>query len=124
MTDARPTRTSATANHPTGTRDVWLPARLDLLQAEKEHSRRGDELARRQQALPWVRIDKTYRFDTEAMTSTAGAERCAATDGIKAVSFGAPFAPFSPFVNPPLVVASRNSATVRLWPAFSHFYAC
>ena len=87
----------------------WLPARLDLLQAEKEHSRRGDELARRQQALPWVRIDKTYRFDTEAMTSTAGAERCAATDGIKAVSFGAPFAPFSPFVNPPLVVASRNS---------------
>ena len=88
----------------------WLPARLDLLQAEKEHSRRGDELARRQQALPWVRIDKTYRFDTEAMTSTAGAERCAATDGIKAVSFGAPFAPFSPFVNPPLVVACKNSS--------------
>ena len=53
-------------NHKTGTRDEWLAARLDLLAAEKEHSRQGAELARRWQQLPWVRIDKEYRFDTDA----------------------------------------------------------
>jgi predicted dithiol-disulfide oxidoreductase (DUF899 family) len=51
--------------HRTGTRAEWLSARLELLEAEKEHTRRGDELARRRQALPWVRIDKEYRFETE-----------------------------------------------------------
>ena len=53
------------ATHRTGTREEWLAARLELLAAEKEHSRQGDELARRRQALPWVRIDKAYRFETE-----------------------------------------------------------
>jgi predicted dithiol-disulfide oxidoreductase (DUF899 family) len=53
------------ATHPTGTREEWLAARLALLEAEKEHTRAGDELARRRQALPWVRIDKPYRFDTD-----------------------------------------------------------
>ncbi len=51
--------------HQTGTRDQWLAARLELLDAEKELTRQGDEVARRRQALPWVRIDKEYRFDTE-----------------------------------------------------------
>ncbi len=51
--------------HLTGTREEWLAARLELLQAEKELTRRGDELARRRQELPWVRIDKEYRFDTD-----------------------------------------------------------
>jgi predicted dithiol-disulfide oxidoreductase (DUF899 family) len=51
--------------HITGTRDEWRAARLKLLEAEKEFTRRGDELARRRQDLPWVRIDKTYRFDTD-----------------------------------------------------------
>src|ERR1700682_3044967 len=51
--------------HPTGTRQEWLAARLDLLQAEKEHTRRSDELAQRRQELPWVRIDKEYRFETD-----------------------------------------------------------
>src|SRR5580765_6150779 len=51
--------------HPTATREQWLAARLDLLKAEKEHTRRGDELARRRQELPWVRIDQEYRFDTD-----------------------------------------------------------
>jgi predicted dithiol-disulfide oxidoreductase (DUF899 family) len=51
--------------HRTGTRGEWLAARLELLQAEKEHTRRGDELARRRQELPWVRIDKAYRFETD-----------------------------------------------------------
>ena len=48
-----------------GTRDEWLAARLQLLDAEKAHTRRSDELARQRQELPWVRIDKEYRFDTE-----------------------------------------------------------
>src|SRR6476469_4119379 len=52
--------------HSTATRDEWLAARLDLLKAEKELTRRGDEVARQRQALPWVRIDKAYRFDSEA----------------------------------------------------------
>ena len=57
--------TTITATHPTATREEWLKARLDLLKAEKELTRRGDELAKRRQALPWVRIDKDYRFDTD-----------------------------------------------------------
>src|SRR5258708_8159265 len=51
--------------HMTGTRKEWLIARLDLLEAEKELTRRSDELARRRQELPWVRIDKEYRFETD-----------------------------------------------------------
>jgi predicted dithiol-disulfide oxidoreductase (DUF899 family) len=50
----------------TATREEWLAARLDLLDAEKEHTRRGDELARRRRELPWVRVEKDYRFETEA----------------------------------------------------------
>jgi predicted dithiol-disulfide oxidoreductase (DUF899 family) len=53
------------ATHMTGTRDEWLAARLELLEAEKEFTRRSDELAQRRQQLPWVRVDKAYRFDTE-----------------------------------------------------------
>ena len=49
----------------TGTREEWLAARLALLEAEKELTRRGDELARRRQELPWVRIEKEYRFETD-----------------------------------------------------------
>ena len=49
----------------TGTREEWLAARRELLAAEKEHTRRGDELARLRQELPWVRIDKDYTFDTD-----------------------------------------------------------
>jgi predicted dithiol-disulfide oxidoreductase (DUF899 family) len=52
--------------HKTGTRKEWLAARLDLLEAEKEHTRRSDELVRRRQELPWVRVDKEYRFETDA----------------------------------------------------------
>src|SRR5215217_5206726 len=51
--------------HRTGTRQEWLAARLELLEAEKELTRRSDELARRRQELPWVRIDKAYRFETD-----------------------------------------------------------
>ena len=50
----------------TGTREEWLAARLELLEAEKELTRRGDELARRRQALPWVPVTKDYRFETDA----------------------------------------------------------
>jgi predicted dithiol-disulfide oxidoreductase (DUF899 family) len=53
------------ATHNTGTREEWLKARLELLEAEKAHTRQADELTRRRQELPWVRIDKEYRFDTE-----------------------------------------------------------
>jgi predicted dithiol-disulfide oxidoreductase (DUF899 family) len=51
--------------HKTGTREEWLAARLKLLKAEKELTRRSDEVARQRQELPWVRIDKVYRFDTD-----------------------------------------------------------
>ena len=51
--------------HKTGTPEEWLAARLELLEAEKELTRRSDELARRRQQLPWVRIDRDYRFDTD-----------------------------------------------------------
>jgi predicted dithiol-disulfide oxidoreductase (DUF899 family) len=51
--------------HRTGTHQEWLAARLTLLEAEKEHTRRGDELARLRRELPWVRVEKDYRFDTD-----------------------------------------------------------
>ena len=46
-------------------REEWLAARLGLVKEEKELTRRSDELARRRQELPWVRVDKAYRFETE-----------------------------------------------------------
>jgi predicted dithiol-disulfide oxidoreductase (DUF899 family) len=48
-----------------GTREEWLAARRELLAAEKEHTRRGDELARQRRELPWVAVAKEYAFDTE-----------------------------------------------------------
>ncbi|MFM0345589.1 DUF899 domain-containing protein [Paraburkholderia sp. RL17-347-BIC-D] len=54
-----------TTKHSIGTREEWLAARLDLLEAEKALTRQSDELVRQRQALPWVRIDKAYRFETD-----------------------------------------------------------
>src|SRR5215472_1613636 len=58
-------RRKTMTTHNTGTRKEWLAARLELLQAEKELTRQSDALAQRRQELPWVRIDKAYRFDTD-----------------------------------------------------------
>ena len=59
-------------DHKIGTREEWLAERLSLLKAEKELTRRSDELAQWRQRLPWVRIDKGYRFETdEGMASLA-----------------------------------------------------
>jgi predicted dithiol-disulfide oxidoreductase (DUF899 family) len=52
--------------HKTATREEWLAARIELLEAEKELTRKSDEMALRRQELPWVRIDKQYRFDTDS----------------------------------------------------------
>ncbi|MDB5487492.1 MAG: hypothetical protein JWQ58_1207 [Reyranella sp.] len=51
--------------HQVVSRDEWMKARLDLLKQEKELTRRSDEVAQRRQELPWVRVDKTYKFETE-----------------------------------------------------------
>jgi predicted dithiol-disulfide oxidoreductase (DUF899 family) len=56
--------------HKTGTREQWLAARRELLEAEKRHMRQGDELARRRQELPWVPIEKEYVFETNNGTRT------------------------------------------------------
>src|SRR3954453_14438154 len=58
--------------HTTATREEWLAARLELLVEEKELTRRSDELARHRQELPWVRIDKEYRFDTDNGNASLG----------------------------------------------------
>jgi predicted dithiol-disulfide oxidoreductase (DUF899 family) len=65
MKDTRRKENRAMTKHRTGTRQEWLAARLEVLEAEKELTRRSDELARRRQELPWVRIDKEYRFETD-----------------------------------------------------------
>src|SRR5713226_1221769 len=57
-------------SHKIGTREEWLAARLDLLQAEKALTRRSDELALKRQELPWVRIDKEYHFETDEGTAS------------------------------------------------------
>ena len=58
--------------HTIGTREEWLAARLELLEAEKELTRRSDEVARRRQQLPWVRIDKDYRFEIDEGSVSLG----------------------------------------------------
>ncbi|HEY8794467.1 MAG TPA: thioredoxin family protein [Gemmatimonadaceae bacterium] len=52
-------------SHMTGTREEWLKARLELLEEEKQLTRRSDDVARRRQELPWVRVDEEYRFETD-----------------------------------------------------------
>jgi predicted dithiol-disulfide oxidoreductase (DUF899 family) len=54
-----------TENRNVASQKEWIAARKELLKAEKELTRRSDELARRRQELPWVRIDKEYRFETD-----------------------------------------------------------
>src|SRR5438105_7947506 len=56
--------------HKVGTREEWLAARLELVDAEKALTRHGDELARQRQELPWVRIDKEYRFEIDDGTAS------------------------------------------------------
>jgi predicted dithiol-disulfide oxidoreductase (DUF899 family) len=56
--------------HKTATREQWLKARLDLLKAEKELTHRSDELARQRQELPWVPVNKGYRFETDEGSSS------------------------------------------------------
>jgi predicted dithiol-disulfide oxidoreductase (DUF899 family) len=61
---------SKEVGHKVGTREEWLAARLKLLKAEKEHTRRGDELALMRQELPWVLVDQDYRFETNEGTAS------------------------------------------------------
>src|SRR5260370_11801371 len=58
-------RGSSMTNHKTATHEEWLAARNELLAQEKELTRRGDQLAARRRELPWVPIEKEYRFDTD-----------------------------------------------------------
>jgi predicted dithiol-disulfide oxidoreductase (DUF899 family) len=62
--------TTAMTKHATETREQWLAARLELLTEEKELTRRGDDLARRRQELPSVRIDKDCRFETDERSAS------------------------------------------------------
>src|SRR2546427_11461178 len=57
--------TEQMTEHTIGTREEWLAARERLLVREKEHTRLGDELAQLRRELPWVRVEKEYRFDTD-----------------------------------------------------------
>jgi predicted dithiol-disulfide oxidoreductase (DUF899 family) len=56
--------------HRIGTQEEWQAAREELLAKEKEHTRRGDELAHQRRELPWVRVEKEYRFDADDGTRT------------------------------------------------------
>jgi predicted dithiol-disulfide oxidoreductase (DUF899 family) len=58
------TMATIATTHRTATREQWLAERLDLLKAEKELTHASDQLARRRQALPWVRVEKDYEFET------------------------------------------------------------
>jgi predicted dithiol-disulfide oxidoreductase (DUF899 family) len=60
-------------DHKVTSREEWLAAREKLLEGEKEHTRFGDELARRRRELPWVRVEKEYRFDTDEGARTLAA---------------------------------------------------
>ena len=84
-------------DHRIGTREEWLTARLELLEAEKALTRRSDELARRRQELPWVRIDKEYRFETnEGPASLADMFRGRSQLLVYHFMFGPEYAPGCP----------------------------
>jgi predicted dithiol-disulfide oxidoreductase (DUF899 family) len=84
-------------DHRIGTREDWLTARLELLEAEKALTRRSDELARRRQELPWVRIDKEYRFETnEGPASLADMFRGRSQLLVYHFMFGPEYAPGCP----------------------------
>jgi predicted dithiol-disulfide oxidoreductase (DUF899 family) len=59
------TDTQTNTDHKIVSREEWITARKKLLEEEKALTRRSDELAQRRQELPWVRIDKKYRFETD-----------------------------------------------------------
>jgi predicted dithiol-disulfide oxidoreductase (DUF899 family) len=59
-------------HHKIGTQAEWQAARDELLAEEKQLTRRGDELARRRRELPWVPLERDYRFETAARTKTLG----------------------------------------------------
>src|SRR2546428_5671979 len=61
---------SLMADHELVSRPEWAAAREELLAREKEHTRLGDELARARRELPWVRVEKEYRFDTDGGVRT------------------------------------------------------
>src|SRR5947209_6935860 len=63
--EQHPRRVVVMADHKVGTREEWQAAREELLRREKEHTRMGDDLARQRRELPWVPVDKEYRFDTD-----------------------------------------------------------
>jgi predicted dithiol-disulfide oxidoreductase (DUF899 family) len=56
--------------HRVGSQEEWQAERDELLEEEKELTRRGDELARKRRALPWVAVEKDYRFETEGGTKS------------------------------------------------------
>src|SRR4051812_17747729 len=58
--------------HTTATRDDWLEARRDLLAAEKDLTRRSDQVAHLRRQLPWVRMDKEYTFEGAGGRQTLG----------------------------------------------------
>ena len=59
------------ASHAVGTQEAWRAARLELLEAEKDLTRRSDDVAEQRRQLPWVRVEKDYRFETERGRITA-----------------------------------------------------
>jgi predicted dithiol-disulfide oxidoreductase (DUF899 family) len=61
---------TAMTDHKIASREEWQTAREELLRREKEHTRIGDELARERRELPWLRVEKEYRFDTDEGTRT------------------------------------------------------
>jgi predicted dithiol-disulfide oxidoreductase (DUF899 family) len=58
------------SEHTIGTQEEWQTARDELLKEEKELTRRGDELTRKRRELPWVPVEKDYRFETKDGTKT------------------------------------------------------
>jgi predicted dithiol-disulfide oxidoreductase (DUF899 family) len=68
--EIEPTGGNAMTRHKIGTQEEWRVARLELLEREKELSRLGDELARQRRELPWVPVEKEYRFETDEGTRT------------------------------------------------------
>ncbi|WP_137388013.1 DUF899 domain-containing protein [Rhodoligotrophos defluvii] len=59
-------------DHPIVTREAWLAARKALLEKEKEHTKARDQLNEQRRALPWVKVEKAYVFDTPAGKKSLG----------------------------------------------------
>jgi hypothetical protein len=98
-------------DHKIGSREAWQAAREELLRREKEHTRMGDELARQRRELPWVRVEKEYRFQTDEDGPWRSSSTVASSSSFTTSCSGRPTGPAA---QPARRAPTRSTASCRI----------